>query len=652
MDRKSWIIVIICAALLLLSFHFRGAESERQKQIQDAETKKALASGQTSLPAPPAPVASQNAAASSVTPVAPGVTNVLPAAPKAQKTTWELVSAMEQKGDRPAKEVARFVFSNIGGSLEYVEMSDQMVDSKFCRNHNVRLNENASAGIGALVFGVNGTSAPQFDQGIYVRSPESTPEKLVLLGKASNGLVVRKEYSLVPQKSQKGEMVSGNAYMISMKITIENPNEQAVRVSDMGVFAGMNGAVNKDEGDIYTHYFWRADDKFHQETSSHFSGGMFSAARSFALDPVANMEYAGTMGQFFVNILIPHDNAKGKTVYASPKEVFLPESSKVAKAVEVIVPMPSVELSQRGVAGASHEFDYDIFTGPKLNQMLGDMPGHLDDVMGYGWLTVLSEPMNWLLNIFHGWFGNWGWAIIGMTIVVRGVIWPLHRKSYMSMRRMSQLQPMMKEVREKYPNDPNKVNMEMMKLYQKYGINPVSGCLPMLIQIPIFFAFYRVLQSSTEMRGEPFILWVKDLARPDTVWDINLPFSIPFFGTEFPVNILPIIMAVTMIVQMRMTPQTGDKMQQRILNLMPLMFFAFCYNFASALALYWTTQNIISIGQTYLIRRLPEPKLDKKPKKAGFFQKLMEQQRAMMEQQQAQQHKNGGQGMKNITPKK
>lgn len=644
MDRKSWIILAICLLLLGANFYYRSEDTKRIEAERAAQAKDAAAQAQAAAAASPGTLVPPPAVvAPPAPPVLPGLTQAVPAKEgSVAKETWTLTSAMDsQKG----KEVAKFVFTSVGGALEYVDMVGQMVDSKLCRERDVRINEHASAGIGALVFGVNGTSAPFFDQGVYKRLPESTDSKLVLLGRASNGLVIRKEFTLVPQKDKFGKNIDGNAYMLALKILVENPSDQIVRLTDMGVFAGLNGAVNQTEGDIYTHFFWRADGSYTQETPSYFTGGFFGSARARTLEPMVNVEFAGAMGQYFVNMLIPKDNAKGQYIYAAPKEMVLPASSKLGKGVEVVATLPTVDISPR----SSHLFDFDIFTGPKKNQMLGAMPSHMDDVMAYGWLTVLSEPMNWLLNIFHDWFGNWGWAIIGMTFVVRGVIWPLHRKSFMAMKRMSQIQPMMKEVKEKYPDDPQKVNMEMMKMYQKYGINPVSGCLPMLIQIPIFFAFYRVLQSSTEMRGEPFILWVKDLARPDTVWDINLPFSLPFLGTELPVNVLPIIMAVTMVIQMRMTPQAGDKMQQRIMNLMPIMFFAFCYNFASALALYWTTQNIISIFQTYLIRRLPEPKLEKKAKKPGFFQRMMEQQRIMMEQQKSGQK---GSNMRNVTPKK
>lgn len=642
MDRTSWIIIAICGVLLGLGFF-------SQKQTVD-EPVQAPAVQQTAAPAPTPDILPQRVGQM---PQA-GLVVQKPAS-ESNKTTWELASRTGE-GDQE-KIAARFVFSSIGGGIEYVELPDQMIDSKLCRDHLVRINEGGTTGMGTLVFGVDGMSRPVYDTGNYTRiDEESSDTKLVLTGKPFvqgqpvDTLLVRKEYTLVPVKDDSGKEVAGNAYMLRLKVTLHNPQDYPVSAEKMGLYAGANGPVNQDEPEMYTHFFWKADGSYNQETPSYFSGGWFGSARSRAFEQAPSLEYAGVMGQFFTNILIPGENARGEYVYAEPKDAALHNTTKIAKDVELVVSIPTAIMPAKGL----HTLTYDFYTGPKHNQMLGELPGTLDDVMGYGWLTLLSWPMNWLLNIFHGLFGNWGWAVIGMTIVVRTLIWPLHRKSFLSMKRMSQLQPEIAQLREKYPNDPQKVNMEMMQLYQKYGINPMGGCLPMLIQIPIFFAFYRVLQSATEMRGEPFILWIKDLARPDTVLDINLPFSLPLIGTELPLNILPIIMAGTMILQMRLTPKAGDKMQQRIMNLMPIMFFAFCYNFASALALYWTTQNIISIGQNFLIRRLPEPKLEasRKPKKKGFFQRMMEQQQKMMEEQQRQQKKGGGGNMKNVTPKK
>ena len=646
MDRTAWIIIVACLSLLGVNFYYQREDSAKKEEARAQQT--ALIAQQAPLApeantTPSAPILPNSATNSGglvvETPIGEGI-----------KQTWTLTATDAQN----KKEKARFVFNNIGGGIEYAEMVGQKVDSKLCPDKEVHLNSGAPAGIGTLVFNATANTPLQYDSTIYHRSPDSTDSKLILLGRTSHNLIVRKEFTLLPQSNAAGKHVAGNAFAIGLKITLENPTDHPVSLSHIGVYGGVGGAVNKLEGEIYTHIFWNSDKSFTQEALSYFSGGFFSSARPRLFETQPNLSYVGTMGQFFAHIVSPKENAQGGSVYASPHTLLLAENGQTAKGIEVVVTLPPSELAPHG----SKTLDYDLFLGPKLNEMLGDMDNPLlKDVMAYGWLTLLSAPMNWLLNAFHSLFGNWGWAVIGMTVVVRLLIWPLHRKSYMSMKRMSQLQPMMKELKEKYPNDPNKLNMEMMKLYQKFGVNPVSGCLPMFIQIPIFFAFYRVLQHATELRGEPFLFWVKDLARPDTVWDIALPFNLPILGHELPINILPIIMAVTMIIQMRLTPQAGDKMQQRIMNLMPLMFFAFCYNFASALALYWTTQNIISIGQTYLIRRLPEPKLEKKDKKPGFFARLMEQQRLMMEQQQKNAQAGGQKGqqnphLRNVTPPK
>jgi YidC/Oxa1 family membrane protein insertase len=209
------------------------------------------------------------------------------------------------------------------------------------------------------------------------------------------------------------------------------------------------------------------------------------------------------------------------------------------------------------------------------------------------------------------------------------------------MKRMAKLKPEMDKLKEKYPDDPNKLNTEMMGLYRKFGINPLGGCLPMLIQIPIFFGFYRMLQYAVELRGQGF-LWVNDLSQPDTMGHV----------AGIPINLLPVVMAATSFLQIKMTPMTGDKMQQRIILFMPLIFFFFCYNFASALALYWTTQNIFSIGQTWLMGKVPEPEL-KPVKNTGksWVQRMAERQAEMQKLQKQRQQDMPG-AMRNVSPDK
>jgi YidC/Oxa1 family membrane protein insertase len=196
------------------------------------------------------------------------------------------------------------------------------------------------------------------------------------------------------------------------------------------------------------------------------------------------------------------------------------------------------------------------------------------------------------MNGIYGYItGNYALAIIILTILVKAILWPLQSKANKSMKKMAELQPQMKALQDKHKQDPVKFQQEMGKMWKKAGVNPLSGCWPIMIQIPIFIGFYNMLGKAVELRHHGF-LWVQDLAAPDTVAHI----------AGIPINPLPLLMALTMFLQMRMAPQGGDPMQRKIFMFMPLIFVFLCYNFASALALYWTVQNIISIVQLVVNR--------------------------------------------------
>jgi len=232
--------------------------------------------------------------------------------------------------------------------------------------------------------------------------------------------------------------------------------------------------------------------------------------------------------------------------------------------------------------------------------------------MNFGVWKLVSQFLLNFMNLIHGWVHDYGFSIIILTACVKGVLWPLQNKANRSMRKMSALAPKMQELKEKYKDDPTRMNQELMKLYKEHGVNPVGGCLPMMIQIPIFFGLFSMLGQAAELRNATF-LWVKDLSQPDTLFIIKGLGWIPFLGgpAGLPVNILPLIMGTTNIWLMRMTPKTGDSTQQRVMMFMPLIFLIFCYNFAAALALYYTTQNLFTILQLYQNRRQPMPVLEK-----------------------------------------
>jgi YidC/Oxa1 family membrane protein insertase len=251
--------------------------------------------------------------------------------------------------------------------------------------------------------------------------------------------------------------------------------------------------------------------------------------------------------------------------------------------------------------GQTQSWKFQIFVGPKDLGRLATLGHGEQEVMNFGIFKWVSEILLYSMNALHGVLGNFAAAIIVLTIIIKALLWPLQNKATNSMRKMAALSPKMTELREKYKDDPTKMNTELMKLYKDYGVNPFSGCFPMLIQIPIFFGFYSMLGTAIELRNSSF-LWVHDLSQPDTVAHIM----------GFPLNILPLLMAGTMLWQMSLTPKTGDAVQQRMFMFMPVIFILFAYNFASALSLYWTTQNLISVVQLYLTRNKPIPVLEKK----------------------------------------
>lgn len=236
----------------------------------------------------------------------------------------------------------------------------------------------------------------------------------------------------------------------------------------------------------------------------------------------------------------------------------------------------------------------EFLVGPKEQSLMGD--NGMKEVMEFGFWSFLCYPMVWLLNIFHSVISNYGVAIILLTIFVRLVFWPLTRKSTEGMKKMQEIQPLLKELQTKFKDNPQRLQQETFALYREKKVNPLSSCLPMLIQIPIFIALFNVLRSMVELRYAPF-LWIDDLSAPEHLFASTFP----SFGG---LNILPILMAVTMYLQSRLTPSAGDKNQQRMMTVfMPIMMLVMFYNFASALSLYWTVSQVLSILQMWMMRR-------------------------------------------------
>lgn len=243
-----------------------------------------------------------------------------------------------------------------------------------------------------------------------------------------------------------------------------------------------------------------------------------------------------------------------------------------------------------GNALAAAEFksgtnNYMLYAGPKENDRLQKYHVGLEYVIDFGFFSIIARPLFWILKLFYKVIHNYGVAIIFLTIVVRVPFLPLVSKGQQSMRKLQEIQPRMTELKEKYKNDPQRMQREIMELYKKHKVNPMGGCLPMLLQIPFFFALYKVLLISIELRGAPFVLWIHDLSAKD------------------PSYILPIVMGITMVIQQKMTPSSMDPAQQKMMMIMPVVFTFMFLSFPSGLVVYWLVNNLLSIAQQFYTNR-------------------------------------------------
>jgi len=579
-DRKTWFIVTACSVLLALNLYFKP-----RPKIEPVAT-------------PPAPTLASGEKPADTTASAP------------EGTVKESLRTIET-----GKVI--FTFTNLGGGIRYADFKDQFdVGSK---DRMVRINGHMLSHfpIGAVV-GLN----DEADTAVYgYDEAESVPgKKIVLVGTNPSGLKIRKAFSVI----EDGKWWS--PFMLDFNLQVENTGQQSVKLAEHGLFLGEAVPLHEKEA-FPASFFWHGNGSIEFKDTNSFNGGMTGAYKLSVSNSVNTLKYAGVANQYFSTVIRPKVE-QAATIVAHPAKLRLPDSTKELTSVRATLSLPTATLD----AQQKQSYDYTVFIGPRHNAMLRQMGNDWSDIMPYGYFWWVANPLNRLLNWIHDLIDpkadgtkpwSWGLTIIVMTILVRTSIWPLYAKSTRSMKRMSKLQPEMAKLKEKYADDPTRMNQEMMKLYRTYGVNPIGGCLPMLIQLPIFYGFFRVLQYAVELRGHGF-LWVHDLSQPDTQWVLG----------GVPINPLPIVMAITSFIQMAMTPKTGDKTQQRMMMFMPFMFVFFCYSFASALALYWTTTNIFSIVQTWITNKLPEPELKvrkvaAKTGKKSFMERMVEKQQEM-----------------------
>ena len=259
------------------------------------------------------------------------------------------------------------------------------------------------------------------------------------------------------------------------------------------------------------------------------------------------------------------------------RDIFARKVSDNLYAVGMITPLGTVE------PGQSKSVEAKLFAGPQLEKTLEALAPGLELVKDYGWLTIMAKPLYWLLDQIHSLLGNWGWSIVGLVLVLKILFYWLNAKAYASMAKMKAINPKIMEMRERLKDKPQQMQQEMMRIYREEKVNPMGGCLPIIIQIPVFIALYWVLLSSVEMRNAPWIGWITDLSSPD-----------PYF-------ILPVLMTLSSLLQTALNPAPPDPMQAKMMWIMPLMFSVMFFFFPAGLVMYWLTNNILSIAQQWLI---------------------------------------------------
>jgi YidC/Oxa1 family membrane protein insertase len=288
-------------------------------------------------------------------------------------------------------------------------------------------------------------------------------------------------------------------------------------------------------------------------------------------DKAANNGWVAMVQHYFASAWLLNGN--------EPREFRTQKEGANLYSVSMVVPLGTV------APGETKALDSRLFVGPQEEDKLSAIAPGLELVKDYGWFTVLSKPLFWLLTQLHKLLGNWGWAIVALVVVLKAAFYWLNAYAYRSMGKMKAVNPRIMELRERLKDRPQELQQQMMKIYRDEGVNPIGGCLPILVQMPFFIALYWVLLSSVEMRNAPWIGWITDLSAKD-----------PYF-------ILPLLMTATSLLQTWLNPTPPDPVQAKMMWIMPLVFSVMFFFFPAGLVLYWLTNNILSIAQQYLINR-------------------------------------------------
>jgi YidC/Oxa1 family membrane protein insertase len=489
-------------------------------------------------------------------------------------------------------EFARYTFSSFGGGIKAVELKGYPQFVGCQKETNVSnalatLNRHAPLPVLALVGGeeIEGDGAFQLTKSVTgVRA-----EKVL-----TNGLAVIKDFQI------------GTNYMINASVRLENRSAQAAHVPTRELVIGTAAPMGQKDESLHLGFEWYNGVKTEQVAENWFANKGFlwfsGTPRTEYIAGASNVYWGAVNNQFFT--IIAGSTNPVSQIVAHRVDLPAPTLAEVAADPHAYVKpfgFQAAFLLPAAVVPAKQALEehFEIFAGPKEYKILSRVGDDFDKVMGFnGFFGFFSKALLLSMNALHAIGLPYGLAIIAITVIIKSIFWPLTRASTRSMKRMAALQPQIKAIQAKYKEEPQKMNAKVMEFMKENKVSPLGGCLPMLLQIPVFIGFYQMLRSAIELRGA-HLLWACDLSQPDTI------FYIP--GLNFPVNPLPLIMGATQIWQAHMTPPSPgmDPVQQKMMKYMPLMMVVFLYKFSAGLTLYWTVQNLLSILQMKLTRDNP-----------------------------------------------
>jgi YidC/Oxa1 family membrane protein insertase len=364
-----------------------------------------------------------------------------------------------------------------------------------------------------------------------------------------------------------------DSYAFRHKVIIKNNSGADIEITPE---ITMTHEIVQNGASAYTMVgeIFRLNDSFHEVSYDDMNGSKVESGKIDLLS--LNVPY-------FLSLIAPETSPSAKRSLRAASSDTLMQSTLVEPPM--LIP-----------TGTQAEDNFLLFYGPQNIDLLEPLGRHLGTAVDFGWFDIIAKPMLSIIKFTYSFVGNYGVAIIIVTFVIKLVFWPLTRSSYRSMKRMQLIQPQVDKLRAKYGNNKQALNQEVMKLYKANNVNPMGGCGPIFIQIPVFFAFYKVLGTAVELRHAPFTLWINDLAAPDR---LPIGINIPWVGDGLPV--LTLLMGASMFLQQKLSPTAGDPMQRKIMMFMPIVFTIMFISFPSGLVLYWLTNNLLSIAQQLMV---------------------------------------------------